>query len=135
MTGIAPELRAAISARAAGRCEYCLRPQVAAFFQHEIDHIVAIKHGGQTIESNLCLCCAHCKRHKGSDMASIDPLTGDAVFIYNPRHDIWSEHFRLNGGRLEGLTPKGRATVRLLDMNSADQVNLRLGLIAVGRYP
>ena len=42
------------------RCEYCLFPDAVGFYPHEIDHVVAEKHGGQTIENNLCLSCWEC---------------------------------------------------------------------------
>jgi 5-methylcytosine-specific restriction endonuclease McrA len=53
-----------------------LFPDVAAFYPHEIDHVVAEKHDGQTSDNNLCLSCWVCNRHKGSDLTSIDPQTG-----------------------------------------------------------
>jgi hypothetical protein len=41
------------------------------------------------------------------------------VSLFNPRIDVWNEHFRLNleTFELEGLSPTGRATVRRLGMN------------------
>ena len=41
-------LRSAVIERARGRCEYCHKPQIS-FFPHEVDHVVALKHGGATI--------------------------------------------------------------------------------------
>ena len=38
-------------------------------------------------------------------------------------------------GRIIGLTPEGRVTVELLQFNRDDLVELRLMLIAKGRYP
>jgi hypothetical protein len=135
MTYISLNLRHIVSARAGGKCEYCLRPEQATFFPHECDHIIALKHGGETTEDNLCLACGHCNRHKGSDFASLDPLTGNPAMIFNPHKDVWSDHFRLNDAVIEGKTPVGRATVRMLRMNDDDQLALRTNLIRLGRYP
>ena len=65
-----------IRERANGFCEYCGISERFTLAVHEIDHVIAVKHGGQTIEENLALCCALCNRYKGSDIASIDPETG-----------------------------------------------------------
>lgn len=43
--------------RAAGRCEYCRLPQAGSNIPFEIDHIIARKHGGRTLTSNLALTC------------------------------------------------------------------------------
>ena len=48
---------------------------------------------------------------------------------------LWNRHFRLNGPRIEGITPSGRATVALLHINDAERVAYRLGLIEIGHYP
>jgi hypothetical protein len=112
-----------------------LRPDLTTFFPHECDHIVALKHGGETNAENLCLSCGHCNRHKGSDLTSIDPLTGEVTLIFNPRRDIWQDHFRLNGAIIEGITANGRTSVRMLRFNHDEQVAFRESLIRVGRYP
>ena len=135
MTYVPEKLRELVFERASGRCEYCHLSHEDGYFPHEVDHIDATKHGGKTVEANLCLSCYVCNRHKGSDLSSIDPLTGDKVFLFHPRHDNWLEHFRLNGALIEGLTPQGRATARLLQFNSADRISERENLIQLGRYP
>jgi hypothetical protein len=76
-----------------------------------------------------------CNRHKGTDLASLDPLTGEPVFLYNPRKDEWKDHFRLNDAVIEGITPKGRTTVRLLHFNDEESIDWRRDLIKIGRYP
>ena len=64
MSGTIPAvLRAAVVARAEGRCEYYLKPQIG-FFPHEVEHVIAIKHGGQTATDNLALACFQCNRYK-----------------------------------------------------------------------
>ena len=121
-THIPAALRRLVEARAGGQCEYCLLPVGVAFFSHEIDHVVAEKHGGATDESNLALTCWRCNRHKGSDLGSFDPLTGKFCFLFNPRTQRWHEHFLPLVGKLTGLTPEGRTTIALLQMNTADRI-------------
>ncbi len=114
--------------RAGNRCEYCLLPSGVAFFPHEVDHVIAEKHGGRTESSNLAFACWRCNRRKGSDLGSLDPLTQGFSPLFNPRTDVWSEHFVLQGERLVGLTPQGRATVGLLRLNSDERIAERRSL-------
>lgn len=61
-----PELRALVIKRSGGRCEYCLIREDDASFAHEVDHIVSLKHGGETEGFNLAYACFICNRFKGS---------------------------------------------------------------------
>jgi len=135
MTYIPDALRQSVVERAQGRCEYCLLHQDDSFWSHEIDHVVAEKHDGQTVLDNLCLSCLDCNRHKGSDIASIDVETDEIAALFHPRRNRWRDHFRLEGARIIPLTPQGRVTVRLLKINSEEQLMKRSELIALGRYP
>ncbi len=135
MTYIPETLRQLIDYRVNGRCEYCLLHERYTIKRHEVDHIYAEKHGGETIEANLCLSCIDCNRYKGSDLASIDPLTGDIVRLYHPRRDVWDDHFVINAGRIEPQTAIGRVTVRLLRLNDPDRVDERARLLRLKRYP
>ena len=94
---ISQELRAEVAQRADNRCEYCLIHQDDSGFPHQVDHIVSRKHGGLSTRENLAFACVLCNRHKGSDVASIDPDTGQAILLFHPRRDRWSDHFRLDG--------------------------------------
>lgn len=67
---------------------------------------------------NLALSCLPCNRHKGSDLTSIDPQTGEITRLFNPRLDVWTEHFSLENGRIISLTPIARTTVFLLQFNT-----------------
>jgi hypothetical protein len=52
--------------------------------------------------------------------------------LFNPRVHHWDFHFRWNGPFLEGRTPIGRTTARVLSLNDPDLVELRRELIAEG---
>jgi hypothetical protein len=118
-------IREAVAARAGRACEYCrIREQDDAYTFH-IEHIIALKHGGTTELDNLAYACQHCNLHKGPNLSGIDPHAGKVVTLYHPRRDAWTLHFAMEEFRFVGLTPTGRATVRVLAMNDSDRVQLR----------
>lgn len=131
-TYVPAELRRFVRQRAHECCEYCLIPESVSFAVHEVDHIIAEKHGGQTNADNTALSCIMCNKRKGSDLTSIDPVSGAIVPLFHPRKDRWSDHFQLVEGHIEPLTAIGRATVRLLQLNHPDRVEEREVLVAVG---
>ena len=104
ITHIPAPLRRLIIERAGNRCEYCLLPATVAFFAHEVDHVVAEKHGGATEAENLAFACGRCNRHKGSDLGSFDPETQSFSLLFNPRTQKWREHFTLQGEQIIGFT-------------------------------
>ncbi|WP_207681913.1 HNH endonuclease [Desulfonema magnum] len=134
-TYISASLRRMVYERAGGCCEYCLIPETTVLAAHEIDHIIAQKHGGLTEADNLALSCAICNKHKGSDLASLDPVTGEIVALYHPRRERWSDHFELKEGRLIPLTPTGRVTIKLLQLNNPYRIQERSLLIRSGIFP
>jgi hypothetical protein len=50
------------------------------------------------------------------------------VALFHPRRDVWGTHFALREALILGLTATGRTTVRVLNMNAADRVQLRTTL-------
>jgi hypothetical protein len=135
MTRIATSIRAIVITRARYSCEYCHLHVDYGALVHEIDHVVAQKHGGPTELNNLAYACAQCNRLKGSNIASTDPLTGQIITLFNPRIDQWDEHFKHDGPTIIPLTAAGRATERVLQLNQVDRILLRKELISTGRYP
>ena len=125
--------------RAQNACEYCRLPQRASILPHQIDHIIAQQHMGSDAASNLCLCCLRCNLKKGPNIASTDPAVQSEyriVALFHPRKQHWPEHFQLReDGRIEGVTPEGRATMRLLDFNAEERVQLRRLLMQQGWQP
>jgi HNH endonuclease len=128
-------LRRQVIERASNQCEYCLLPASAAFFPHEVDHVVAVKHGGLTSADNLAYACWRCNRHKGTDLGSFDPATQQFSLLFNPRTHAWSAHFVLQGAQLLGITPEGRTTIQLLQLNREERIVERQRLIETGQYP
>jgi hypothetical protein len=128
-------IRAAVVARAGHRCEYCHLPtrgQVATF---PVDHLIPRSNGGPTELANLALACPHCNGHKWKHADGQDPLSGDTVRLFNPRTDVWSDHFQWSSaqaGVIEGKTAWGRATIARLQMNQPDLLAIRLLLADLG---
>lgn len=119
------DLRQLVWDRAGACCEYCHLPQAALEQTLHVEHIVSRQHLGPTDESNLALACDRCNLYKGPNLTAIDPESGAVVMLFHPRRDVWETHFRLRGTRIEGLTPTGRATVRLLNMNDENRQRIR----------
>jgi hypothetical protein len=133
MTYISVELRRSIIERAGNCCEYCKRSQSDHLFTYHVEHIIAEKHGGNSEFENLALSCPECNIFKGSDVASYD--NGVLVALYHPRQQQWNEHFKLNGAIVEGITPEGRVTTQLLQMNRIQAIEEREMFIRLGTYP
>jgi hypothetical protein len=122
--------RERVAARARYCCEYCQTPEQASFDSHQIDHVVSVKHGGETTLDNLAFSCTLCNRRKGSDLSSLDPATGQLTPLFHPRRDLWHEHFEMSGGELVALSPSARATIYLLRLNHPHRIQerrIRLG--------
>ncbi|MDP6116490.1 MAG: HNH endonuclease [Planctomycetota bacterium] len=120
--------------RAEDRCEYCRMPQVAIDATFHVDHVIARQHVEQVEDDpeHLALACDRCNFYKGTNLSTVDPESGDIVPLFNPRQDIWEEHFLFAEASLVGLTPIGRATLRLLNMNARNRLELRSWLIEEG---
>ena len=125
---VSENLRERVARRADHRCEYCLIDEEDSGFTHQIDHIISRKHGGRSTFDNLAYACLVCNRYKGSDLSSLDPMTGEIVRLFHPRRDRWADHFRASSNRIEGLSEIGRATAGLLRMNSSERVTERAAL-------
>ncbi len=109
-------------------------PQFAFPLPFQIDHILAEKHGGETVEENLALACPHCNRFKGPNIAGRDPGTAELTRLFETRRYSWVDHFLLDGPRLTGKTPIGRATIQVLAMNAGDLLSVRKELLAEGEF-
>ncbi len=119
-------LRRLVRGRAGHRCEYChMRQEDEPFVTYQIEHVIAIQHGGGDEDANLALACSHCNLHKGPNLAGIDPEINAVEPLFHPRRHTWDDHFQRDGSLLGGRTPCGRATVRVLAMNAPIRVELR----------
>ncbi len=124
-----------VASRAHHKCEYCGLHEEDMFIAFEVDHIVAIKHGGGNEVKNLAYTCPHCNQHKGTDLTTFLDSYSDIEVLFNPRKDEWSDHFEIDNGEILPKTRIGRATVKILRFNEPDLLIFRQVLMQVGRYP
>ncbi|MCB0256498.1 MAG: HNH endonuclease [Anaerolineae bacterium] len=118
-------------------CGYCqTREDIVAYPLH-IDHIIPQAAGGSSAEDNLWLSCSVCNNYKGAQTSGIDPETGIATPLFNPRLQKWADHFAWSddGTRISGRTATGRATVVALKLNEPFRVFARQLWVEVGWHP
>jgi hypothetical protein len=123
---------------AKNRCGYCLSPQQLVMARLEIEHIIPVSKGGSSDESNLWLACPLCNGHKAGKTTAIDLITGETVALFNPRTQIWAEHFAWSedGILIVGKTPTGRATVTALHLDKdPDALEVRSYWVQAGWHP
>lgn len=123
---------AVVRQRARGACEYCYFPETAAELPFQVDHIVALKHGGANSDDNLAYACFYCNSYKGPNIAGVDPVSGAVTRLFHPRRDRWAEHFEWNGPALLAKTAVGRVTIEVLRLNHPDAIAVREALLAEG---
>jgi DNA-directed RNA polymerase subunit RPC12/RpoP len=132
---IPDHVRDQVIQRAKNRCEYCGISQEGQEAAFHVDHAVPLNAGGQTILENLALACVSCSLRRGARQRATDPKTGKLAPLFNPRRDAWRLHFRWNDVRVIGLSPVGRATVAVLQMNRPVAQAIRHYEIARGTHP
>ncbi|MGI2902671.1 HNH endonuclease [Tolypothrix sp. VBCCA 56010] len=136
-TYIPESLRNKIANSDKGRCCYCLTTEANSGITMTHEHIQPVSKGGETTFENVCLACRSCNEFKGDATEAIDPLTGETMFLFNPRTQKWSEHFAwsADGTRVEGLTAIGRATICGMRMNNAVIIVARSRWVICGWHP
>ena len=117
-------LRRLVRLRAGNRCEYCgLHQDDLPLVLLHVDHVISRQHLGDDQADNLCLACHWCNFRKGTNIATRE--SGVLVPLFNPRMQSWADHLTISDDRIVGLTPIGRGTARLLDMNDEDRRRIR----------
>jgi hypothetical protein len=135
MVTIPVALRRLVIQRASDRCEYCRLSQAGQAATFHIDHITPVIAGGTTTENNLALACVSCSLYKAARQIVEDPETGEKVPIFNPRQQVWTEHFQWDAVQVVGLTAIGRATINALKMNRPIILAIRAEEELLGRHP
>jgi hypothetical protein len=111
------QLRRLVATRADYLCKYCLIHEQDTALGCAVDHIISLKHGGETNADNLAYACIFCNRFKGSDIGSIIWQTKELTRFYHPRRDNWLEHFHLEDYLIQPITDIGEVTARILGFN------------------
>ena len=136
-TSISEKLREKVRRTARYRCGFCLFSEVYSPTIFQIDHIIPIAEGGTNEEENLWLLCETCNRAKSNKIEVLDPNTKTTIPIFNPRTQIWNEHFEWNDDFtiITGKTPTGRGTVADLNLNKERLISIRQNWVSVGWHP
>ena len=135
MSYIPAHLQRLVLRRSQGRCEYCHLAQNGQEATFHIDHITPVAADGKTVADNLALACVSCSLRKGSRQTAVDPKTKSGTALFNPRQDIWLEHFAWQEVTLRGLTATGRATIAALELNRPTILAIRAEETFFGRHP
>jgi HNH endonuclease len=137
MGKISKKLKSEVVSRAMGCCEYCVSQASYSCTAFSIEHIIPIIKSGTTTIENLALACQGCNNYKYTHTTAIDPVTGIEVKLYNPRSDLWMQHFSWSEDlrNMVGISAKGRATIHKLKLNRNEVVNMREVLIKTGGHP
>lgn len=132
---VSKNIRQFVKERASFRCEYCRIFERYSFLSFHIEHIVSLKHGGQNALENLALSCSICNFNKGSDVATFITSITNPIRFFNPRNDIWEEHFEIQvSGIILPKTDIGEATIKVLDLNHPDSVTERELMLLKGLF-
>lgn len=137
MSKVPAKLRQKVIDRAKGFCEYCRTNSAFSQDPFDIEHISPVSDEGTTSLSNLALACHGCNLYKTTKTAGYDDLSGESVRLFNPRIDVWKEHFAWtkNFTVIIGLTPIGRVSVSQLRMNREGLINQRKIFHLFGIHP
>jgi hypothetical protein len=112
-------IRQFLRVRAEYLCEYCHSPERSSSDTFTIDHLYPRSLGGSNDLDNLALACRRCNERHYNFTSGIDPKTDTEVALFNPRQQCWADHFTwtIDGLKIMGKTPTGRATCHRLDLN------------------
>ncbi|MEO0377726.1 MAG: HNH endonuclease signature motif containing protein [Cyanobacteria bacterium P01_A01_bin.17] len=135
MVSIPASLRRLVIQRAENRCEYCGLSQLGQAATFHIDHVIPVVAGGLTAAENLALACVAYSLYKGAKQVVEDPKTGRTVAIFNPRQQVWADHFYWDNAEVVGVTSIGRATISTLKLNRALILAIRVEEELLNRHP
>jgi len=100
-----------------------------------VEHVIPSSRHGRTTLENLAWACPGCNLGKADRMEAPDPETGRMAALFDPRKDVWGDHFRWKGHEMAALTPVGRATIVALDLNRPRRILIRRAEEIFGLFP
>jgi len=134
---IPESVRQRVAEAARYRCGYCQTRQDIVGYPLHVEHIIPEAADGSSAEDNLWLACLLCNNHKGSQTHAKDPIMQTEVPLFNPRTQVWTEHFAWteNGMQIVGTTAIGRATIQALKLNIPVRIHARRHWVSAGWHP
>ena len=124
--GIPSGIKKLVAERAEFRCEYCLMTEEDSFFSFQIDHIISLKHNGKTELNNLAYSYFPCNARKGSNISTLFLPDQELYPLFNPRTELWKDHFEFDKGWMVGKSKIGLATIQVLGLNSKERLAERI---------
>lgn len=123
-----------VAARAKHICEYCQAFEAVFNLPFEVEHITPLSRGGNDDENNLALSFRSCNLYKSNSVSAFADETEIEVRLFNPREDIWVEHFirEATTGEIKDLTSIGKVTISRLRMNNKRQIAARASWVKLG---
>ena len=130
-------LRHKVIKRAKGLCEYCRTDSDFSDSSFDVEHIIPVSQNGIAELDNLALACHGCNLKKSDKTEGFDAVSGKISRLFNPRENIWKEHFGWTQDYLIAvdLTPVGRVTVEVMQLNRKGLMNRRKLLYIFGQHP
>jgi HNH endonuclease len=134
---ITTSLREEVKLRANKCCEYSKSQDKYSPTAFTIDHILPESLDGTSDFDNLAYACFLCNRLKSNKLKSFDIITEKWITLYNPRTDVWEDHFVWNedATQILGITIVGRCTVKELKLNREKLIEYRNCIILFGTHP
>jgi hypothetical protein len=134
---ISAQIRQQIIINAQYRCEYCKTSSRLTGMPLTMEHIKPKSLGGSDDLNNLAAACYRCNEFKGAKISEIDLRTGNSSRLFNPRTDLWSNHFTwIDGGtQVAGASLIGDVTVIALRLNNEDIIAARALWISFDWHP
>jgi len=134
---ISAQLQTQIRQAARYLCEYCHTDERWQYVAFTVDHVIPVQAGGANTLDNYALACFHCNRRKADKTTVLDTETGQLVALFNPRQQLWADHFSwsADGLFIVPLTAIGQVTVNLLELNRERVIQIRAADILVNRHP
>ena len=97
-------LRQFVRQRAGGCCEYCLVPESHNPCASRSRSRCCSANTAAPRKKTILRCAAPCATSiRELIWPRSHPDTGDIMRLYHPRHDRWSDHFEIEGGRISTL--------------------------------
>ena len=136
-SGISPDTIETVSLWADHCCVYCKSQDKYSPHGFTIDHIIPLSLGGTNDLENLAYACFLCNRLKSNKTEAFDNLSEKLVPLFNPRKDSWHQHFAWNEDAtlVIGISPGGRATVDVLQLNREKLIEYRRAVMPLGTHP
>lgn len=131
------DLRYAVIKRALKCCEYCKSQDRYSPTSFTMDHFIPENLEGTSDFENLVYACFLCNRLKSNKLKVFDVTTDKWIPLFNPRKDIWGEHFSWSDDttKIIGISIVGRCTVKALKLNREKLIEYRNCIIPFGEHP